>query len=462
MDTFDIVLLGCGSAGSWVATSTASAGKSVAVIEERLVGGECPYFACMPSKAMLYAAEVRRLVSTAHHVGAVSRPLSLDDGSEAYAAAAAWRDRVAEHQDDASAAAALEKSGARLFRGAGRVTGPGVVEVKGLEVGWRDLVIATGTRFSVPPIAGLDTLPAWTSEDVYTSGELPPSAIILGGGPVGCEVAQVLARFGARVSLVELAPRLLPNEEPSVSAVLADVLREDGIDLRLGQKAVRVEESSQGVSLTLEDGSNLTARRIVVAAGKTPRAEALGLETLGLEVKPGAFLPVDDRCRVPGQEHLWAVGDITGIAPFTHTANYQARVATANLLGKDARADYRAIPRGVYTDPPVASVGLTLDQARQQGYDAISAYREVRQTARAAATGRAAGRLTLVADRAGRVLIGAAAIGPHADEWIGEAALAIRAGISLEVLTDLVHPFPTFSEIYEPPLRELAAQLVRS
>jgi dihydrolipoamide dehydrogenase len=459
MDQFDVVVLGGGSAGVGIATNVAPKGKSVAVIEERLVGGECPYFACMPSKAMLYAAEVRRLVSTAHQVGAVSHPLALDEGRKAYAAAAAWRDQVTDHQNDSSAAVALEKSGARLIRGKGRITGPGVVVVNGQEIGWRDLVIATGSGFSRPPLDGLDSVPTWTSEDVYTSAELPDSAIILGGGPVGCEVAQVLARFGTRVFLVELGPRLLASEEPTVSGVLADVLREDGIEVRVEQRAVGAEASSGGVRLALEDGITLTAERLILVTGKTPRLEGLGLEALGIEVEPGAFLPVDERCRVRGQEHVWAAGDITGVAPFTHTANYQARVGTANLLGGDVKADYRAIPRGVYTDPPVASVGLTLEQVRQEGNDAISASMEIRRTARAAATGLTIGRLTLVADRSRRVLLGAAAIGPRADEWIGEAALAIRAQVSLEVLTDLVHPFPTFSEIYEPPLRELASQL---
>jgi pyruvate/2-oxoglutarate dehydrogenase complex dihydrolipoamide dehydrogenase (E3) component len=459
METFDIVVLGGGSAGGWVATNTAPAGKSVAVIEERLVGGECPYFACMPSKAMLYAGEVRRLVSSGHQVGAVSRPLTLDEGKMAYSIAAARRDEITEHQDDSGAAADLEKAGAKLFRGKGRIAGPGVVEVNGQSVGWRDLVIATGTVFSRPPIEGLDGVPTWTSEDVYTSAELPDSAIVLGGGPVGCEVAQVLARFGTQVFLVQRSARLLTNEEPSVSNVLAKVLREDGIDVMVERRGVRVAAVSQGVVLTLEDSSSLTAQRLILATGQEPRLEPLGLETLGIEVETGAFLTVDEHCRVTGQEHVWAVGDITGIARFTHTANYQGRIVTANLLGHEARADYRAIPRGVYTDPPVASVGLTLERARQQGYDAINATMDVRMTARAAASGLTTGLLSLVADRSRGVLLGAAAIGPHADEWISEAALAIRAEVPLEVLTDVVHPFPTFSEIYEPPLRQLAREL---
>lgn len=462
MDTFDIVVLGGGSAGTWIATNTAPVGKSVAVIEERLVGGECPYFACIPSKAMLYATEVRRLISDGHQVGAVSQPLTLDEGKKSYSAAAARRDRISEYQDDSGAAADVEKAGAKLFRGKGRIAGPGVVEVNSQQVGWRDLVIATGTDFRRPAIEGLDQVATWTSEDVYTSAEIPDSAIVLGGGPVGCEVAQVLARFGARVFLVQRSSRLLTNEEPSVSNVLADVLQEDGIEVMVQRRAVRVAATPQGVELTLEDGGSLAAQRLILATGQEPKLEHLGLETLGIELAPGAFLPVDERCRVTGQENVWAVGDITGIARFTHNANYQGRIVTANLLGQDIKADYRAIPRGVYTDPPVASVGQTLEQARQQGYDAISASMEVQMTARAATTGLTTGLLTLVADRSRGILLGAAAIGPHADEWIGEATLAIRAQVPLDVLTDVVHPFPTFSEIYEPPLRELAGQLPRN
>lgn len=338
------------------------------------------------------------------------------------------------------------------FFGAGVATGPGVVEVSGQQLGWRDLVIATGTAFSRPNIEGLDNVPAWTSEDVYTSGELPDSVIVSGGGPVACEVAQVLARFGTRVFVVQRSECLLVNEELSVSSVVADVLRDDGIEVMLKRQAVQAAIGSRGIELTLDDGSSLTAQRLILAMGQTPRPDRLGLET-------GGFLPVDDYCRIMGREHVWAVGDITGIARFTHTANYQGRVVTSNLLGKEAKADYRAIPRGVYIDPPVASVGLTFDQAQKQGYDPISSAMEVQHTARASTSGITTGRLVIVEDKASKLLIGAAAIGPHADEWIGEAVLAIHAAIPVEVLSNAVHPFPTFSEIYEPPLRELACEL---
>lgn len=459
MDTHDVVVLGGGSAGESVATTVVRGGKSVALVEERLVGGECPYFACMPSKAMLSAAEVRHRIGTAPTFGAVSRSLALDDGRAAYRAAAARRHEIAARLDDSGEVRELEGVGVAVYRGRGRVVRPGVLEMSGRIIGWTDLVISVGTVFDIPDIEGLDRARTWTSEEVYTTSELPSSVVVLGGGAVGCEIAQVLARFGAQVTIVQRAPRLIPAEEPSVAEALADVFVQDGIEVRLNSRAVRADRRQDTVGLFLEDGTQLTAERIVIAAGQSPRLEGLGLETLGIRPGRGGFLDVDDRCRVRGQDHVWAAGDITGIARFTHTANYQGRIIAANLLGREAHADYRAIPRGVYTDPAVACVGLSSDKAREQGYDAVSASMEVRRTARARATGLKAGRLVLVADRRRRKLLGAAAIGPHAEEWIGEAALAIRAEVPIDVLTDVVHAFPTFSETYEPPLRELAEMM---
>ena len=294
---------------------------------------------------------------------------------------------------------------------------------------------------------------------MYTASELPGSALVLGGGPVGCEIAQVLARFGARVTIVQQAPRLIPAEEPAVGETLAAVLRDDGIDVRVSAKAVRAEVGAGAARLVLSDGAVLTADRLVVAVGQEPQTDGLGLETLSIRPGPEGCLTVDDRCRVRGQAHVWAAGDITGLAPYTHTASYHGRVIAANLLGREARANHRAMPRGVYTEPSVACVGLSLEKARAHGHDAIRASMEIRHTARAAATGLASGVVVLVADRTRRTLLGAAAIGPHAEEWIGEAALAIRAEIPIDVLADVVHPFPTFSEAYEPPLRELAEKI---
>ncbi|PYN34592.1 MAG: NAD(P)/FAD-dependent oxidoreductase [Candidatus Rokuibacteriota bacterium] len=456
------MVLGGGSAGEIVATTVARGGKSVAVVEERLLGGECPYFACMPSKAMLHSAEVRHWIGRAHTVGAVSRPLSLDEGRLAYGAAAVRRHAIAARLDDSDRGRELRALGVALHRGRGRVVRAGVLEIDGRAIGWVDLVVSVGTVAAIPEIEGLERASMWTSEDFYTAPELPESALVLGGGPVGCEIAQVLARFGARVTIVQRAPRLIPAEEPAVAEILADVFRREGIDVRLSRKAVRAERRADTARLVLDDGTPLTAQKLIVAIGQAPRLNGLGLEALRIRPGRDGFLQVDDRCRVRGQEHVWAAGDITGIAGYTHTANYHGRIVAANLLGRETRANHRAIPRGVYTEPAVACVGLSSSQARELGYDAVSASMEVGHTARASATGLTSGRLILVGDRKRRTLLGAAAIGAHAEEWIGEAVLAIRAEIAIDVLTDVVHAFPTFSEAYEPPLRELAERMSAS
>ncbi len=459
METYDVVVLGGGSAGETVATTVARGGKSVAVVEDRLLGGECPYFACMPSKAMLHSAAIRHQIGDAHTAGAVSRPLSLDEGRLAYGAAAARRHRIADRLDDSDRVRELSSQGIAVHRGRGRVDRPGALEIDGRTIGWRDLVVSVGTVADIPEIEGLDRASIWTSEDVYTTPELPQSALVLGGGPVGCEIAQVLARFGARVTIVQQGPRLIPGEEPAVAELLADVLGHEGIEVRLNAKAIRTELSADACRLALRDGTQLTAQKLIVAVGRSPRLQGLGLEALSIEPGPGGFLQVDDRCRVRGQEHVWAGGDVTGIAEYTHTASYHGRIIAANLLGREARADHRAIPRSVYTEPAVACVGLTSAKARERGHDVIVASMEIGQTARASTTGWTTGRLVLVGDRKRRTLLGAAAIGPHAEEWMGEAVLAIRAEVAIEVLADVVHAFPTFSEAYEAPLRELVEKM---
>ncbi len=460
MDTFDVVVLGAGSAGESIATSLAEAGRSVALVETLRVGGECPYVACMPSKAMLRSAQARDEARSLAEVAGASVSPTLDDDDLAFRAAVERRDRVVEHRDDSSAADAAEQTGITLVRGRGKLTRPGVVDVEGRELAWTDLVLSTGSQPVTPPIEGLDRVPTWTSDQALSAQDRPASLVIMGGGPVGCELAQLHVRFGVRVTLVEAGPQVAGKEEPSIAGLLAQVLRDDGVDVRLGVEVQRAELTEAGLArVHLSDGTTAEADRVLVAVGRKPTTDGLGLDLLGIEPEDSGALAVDAHCRVVGQRHVWAAGDVTGTAPFTHTANYQARVVSDNLLGRERAADYRAVPRAVYTEPAVASVGMTEEQAREQGIDAVTAVMDVGEVARSASEGGAGGRLVLTADREAGVLIGAAALGPRADEWLSEATLAIRARVPLAVLADVIHAFPTFGEAYEPPLRELAGKV---
>jgi dihydrolipoamide dehydrogenase len=458
VETFDVVVLGGGSAGENIAHQVAGAGRSVALVELLRVGGECPYVACMPSKAMLRSAAARHDARRLTELGGSSSQPSLGEPAAAYAQAVRRRDEVAEHRDDTAAADNAAQAGVTLVRGRGRIVGPGVLHVDGRELQWTDLVVATGSTPVRPDIAGLDDVPTWTSDEALSTGDLPATLLVMGGGAVGCELAQVFARFGTDVTLVQSRPRLAGKEEPSIADRLAQVLRDDGVDVRLQVQVERCEAAGDGARLHLSDGSIVEVERVLVAVGRTPTTSDLGLEVLGIEPNDKGALDVDSACRVHGQQHVWAAGDVTGVAPYTHAANYQARIVAENLLGGSRTADYRAIPRAIYTEPPIASVGMAEEQARDEGIDAVTAAMDVGETARAITEGSGGGRLVLTADRARGVLIGAAAIGPHADEWLAEATVAIRGEVPLSVLRDVVHAFPTFGEAFEPPLRELAEQ----
>jgi pyruvate/2-oxoglutarate dehydrogenase complex dihydrolipoamide dehydrogenase (E3) component len=460
MLTFDVVVLGAGSAGEWIAGGIADRGGSAALIEPLRVGGECPYVACIPSKAMLASAHARMQAERLAELGGAAAPLALDADVSAYGAAARRRDGLSQHGDDSGAAAAIAGRGVTLLRGAGRITGPGRVTVAGQEIGYRDLVVATGSKPAIPPLDGLDGVPAWTSDQALTAPEYPASAIIIGAGAVGCELAQAYAGFGVAVTIIEPGEHVAGDEDTAVAAELAAVLQAAGVSVRTGTGVARVSPGpGGGVRAALDDGSAVAADRLILAAGREPATAGLGLDAIGVTPQESGALSVDEHCRVTGQQHVWAAGDVTGLAPYTHGANYQARVVTDNLLGGHATADYRAIPRVIYTEPPLAGVGLTAAQARSAGVAVETAEMDLSQLARVATDGTAAGRLVLVADRDRGVLVGASAVGPGADDWITEAGVAIRGEVPLAVLADVVHPFPTFAQAYEVPLRELAARL---
>ncbi|WP_276938397.1 dihydrolipoyl dehydrogenase family protein [Ferrimicrobium acidiphilum] len=457
MRFFDVVLLGAGSAAESIWPHLP--GKSVAVVEANRVGGECPFVSCMPSKALLRSAQVRRLVSQAHTLGAVSSALVLDDGAQAFAAAVQRRDRIVARRDDGDNAAELIRSGAVLYRGHGRVQAPGrliVEDYSGVveELSYGELVVATGSSPVIPPIPGLDLVPTWVSDEALSSLELPASLAIMGGGAVGCELAQVYATFDVDTTIIEAADHLLPHEDPAVGEVLAEALQRSGVKIRTGAKLARAEPHEVGALLIMDTGAELCASRVLVAVGRQPNVADLGLETLGISPDTHA-LEVDAQGRVIGVDHLWAVGDVTAIAPFTHTAGYQGRITAANLQGGERRADYRAIPRCVYTDPPFAAVGITANEARSRGLEIREAAMPLNSTARAASDGNDIGILNLIADVRRGILVGASIVGTGADEMIAEAALAIRAEMPISLLVDLVHAFPTYGEAYEPPLRQL-------
>jgi pyruvate/2-oxoglutarate dehydrogenase complex dihydrolipoamide dehydrogenase (E3) component len=308
----------------------------------------------------------------------------------------------------------------------------------------------------VPPIEGLEDVPFWTNREVTTTREVPDRALIVGGGPNGIEAGQWLSRFGTEVTIVQSPDRLINREDEEVSELIREALEEEGMDVRLGQKVVQARRDGEGAVARLEDGTEIGTGVVVIAAGRKPRTESIGLESVGVEPEKDR-LPVDERCRLEGAPGVWALGDVTGIMLFTHVAQYQARVVADNILGKERRADYRGIPRVVFSDPEIAAAGLTEEQARQEGIDVATVTLDLTKSLARPWTyeENPRGHLGLVADRERRILVGAWAVSPQAGEWIHEASLAIRAEIPMERLLDTVAQFPTYSEAYLKALEKL-------
>ncbi|TPG28127.1 dihydrolipoyl dehydrogenase family protein [Mycolicibacterium hodleri] len=454
-DEFDVVILGGGAGAKLIWGAVGQ--RSVAVVEQSLVGGACPFVACVPSKAMLHTARVWQL-------GADPRQSALFTGrvpaSEAYRLACERRDSIVHHRDDTINAEALAHTGAVLVRGHGQLIEPGVLDVDGRRLRYRDLVINTGSVPVRPDIPGLDSVPVWSSDDALSTTTLPGSMLIVGGGAVGCELAFLFATFGVAVILTQRAPRLLPAEEPRASADVEDALTQLGVAVRTATTVTSVAKRGDRAEAQLSTGGRVTVEQVVLAAGRIPRVEGLGLHHVGLDLVPGAVIPIDEQCRAVGAEDLWAIGDVTGKSAFTHTSHYQGRVVAANLRGHRVRADYASIPRAVYVEPTLAAAGHTIASARHAGIEPVTAGAEMGTAAvRSSIDGQPAGWITLLADPATQCLIGATGMGHNAEEWISVLSQAICAATPVAVLADVVHPFPSFGELLENPLWQLREAL---
>lgn len=437
----DAIVVGLGPGGEQVAEDLAEAGLEVVGIEAGLVGGECPYWGCIPSKAMVRAAELlaegRRIPGRAGW--ADIRPDWAPVAGRVREVTAAWDDRAAVDR--------LEGKGGRFVRGRARVSGPSSVEVDGTTfTARRALVLATGQQAWVPPM--FESVPHWTNRDLIESEVVPRSLLVVGGGAIGLELGQVMQRFGVGVTIVEAGPRLAGSEEPETSELIAEILRRDGVEIHTGVGIERVEAfGPTGAEVELADGSRMHAERMLVATGRRSDLHALGVGALGLD-ENGRSLPVDGRMRVaPG---VWAVGDVTGEGAFTHVAVYQARLCVADILGRPRPvADYRALPRVTFTDPEIGSVGLTEEQARREGGDVVVLHESVADSARGWLHG-AEGFVKLVA-RDG-VIVGATAMCPYGGEVFGLLALAVHAELPLETLRTMIFAYPTFHRAVDSAL----------
>jgi pyruvate/2-oxoglutarate dehydrogenase complex dihydrolipoamide dehydrogenase (E3) component len=453
MDRFDFVIVGTGAAGEAAASAALERGQSVAVVERELVGGSCTFWACIPSKALLHAASVHR------------------SGDYSWARASDRRDYMISREnrdwpDDSSHVRGLEAAGAQIFRGEARLAGPGLVDVRlggdssgavSRRLAARTIVLATGSQPKLPPIEGLAATDPWTNREATSTRDLPRSVVVLGGGAMGVELSSVFARFGVETALVHGHERLIEKDHRRISEAAARILRDDGVVLHLGVRTTRVlpRAGDRGDHVVeLSDGTRVQAERIVVALGRSFGLDGLGLDTIGLD--PGSLRP-DGHLRIA--DGVYLIGDPAGPEMFTHVSHYQGGLAVRMALGEDVTPDYRAIPRAVFVEPEIASVGLSLEGARQAGIDAFEKVVDFATTARGYELEASFGHLAIVVDRASGTLAGASVVAPDASAAIHETVLAIHARIPIPQLASMIHGFPTtsraFDGLYAEALKEL-------
>jgi dihydrolipoamide dehydrogenase len=455
MDTFDFVIIGAGPAGEAAAHKARDLGASVAIADRRWFGGSCPFIGCVPSKALLTAA--------ARHL---ANPAAYD-----WARASARRDSMvnrpadADEPDDGSHVRALEDAGATVIRGTARIVGRGRVEVRQdgavRELRAKHVVVAVGSTSKLPPVEGIERVPVWTNREATLARELPASLLVLGGGPTGCELAQVYARFGVPTTIVQSGPRLMPTDHPRNAETVAEALARDGVTVRLGVRALRARPGAGtgGAHVVdLDDGSQVEGTAVLLAVGRTFPLDDLGLEHYGLDASGRTPLfPRDGRLKVA--DGLWVIGDPAGPELHTHQGHYQGELAVRMALGEWVVPDYRALPRATYTDPEAASVGLTFDQALAEGRDAFELTTPFATTSKGYSAEAELGHVTIVIDRRSRELIGAAMACPDASAAIHECVLAIKARVPVDVLAETIHAFPSTSRIFNGLFADAARRL---
>ncbi len=445
-EAFDAIVIGTGPAGESAAGRLHDAGQRLAVVEAELIGGECAYWACVPSKTLLRAPEAR---TEAERAQGVATP-ELD-----WADLRDYRDYMVRHLDDSGQVTGYQDQGVTVIKGHAAFTGPRTVTVADREMTAEHILIATGSQPVIPPIDGLADVPVWTNREATNLTEIPARALMVGGSAVGVELSTFLARFGTQVTIVQSADRLLDREDPRVGELVAAQLTDAGVTIHTSSTARRARREDGDTVVTLDDGSQVRVDVIIIGAGRRPRTAGLGLDRTGITVDERGAIPIDASCRAG--DGLWAIGDVTGKALFTHVGMYQARVAADTILGHRRVASYDGIPRVVFGVPEIAAVGVTAAQARAAGHDVITAELDLAESITRPWTfeKQPKGTLGLVADRTEQRLLGAYAVAPLASEWIHQAALAIRARIPLATLLDQVAQYPTYSEGYLQALEAL-------